>query len=149
LKSCFLPANDITSDQQLEQNQRWYLQMRDTMDRHSDKLFILLTTPPVNPAETNPAAAARARQLAQWLASDAFIAGHPNVAVFDLYSYLAETNPAAPDFGMLRLDYRKGDDSHPNRLAMETVGPVLVDFVVGTIDAYQSSLKLQTPIGAE
>ena len=38
---------------------------------------------------------------------------------------------------MLREEYRSGDDSHPNRLANQTLGPVFVDFVIGAIEEYR------------
>jgi hypothetical protein len=146
LKSCFLPANNIMSDRQLKEYQDWYSHMRDVMVEHPDKLFILLTTPPVNPTETSPAAAARAMQLARWLASDTFDAGHPNIAIFDLFSYLAETDPLAQDVGMLRLPYRNGGNSHPNRRANEIVGPILVDFIVGAIDEFRMARLEETAV---
>ncbi len=139
IKSCFAPANHITSDQQLEQYKSWYLGMREVMDRHPDKLFIVVTSPPLNPAETNPAEAARARIFAQWLNSEEFLSGHLNVFTFDLFGNLAEDNPSATDYNMLRQAYRNGDDSHPNQKANEVIGPVLVNYVIDMIRQYQTA----------
>jgi hypothetical protein len=149
LKSCFLPANDIPSDQHLAALRRQYLAMRTSMAEHPDKLFILLTTPPVNPAETSQAAAHRARQLADWLTSAEFLQGWPNLVVFDLYSHLAEDDPGSPEYGMLRGDYREGADSHPNRTANETIGPVLAAFMIDAIEAYRLSRAPVGSVGAE
>jgi hypothetical protein len=137
IKSCFAPANNIKSDQQLETYKSWYLGIRNTMDRHPDKVFVFVTFPPLNPAETNREEATRARAFADWLKSEEFLNGHPNIFTFDLFGKLAEENPAAPDFNMLRQSYRNGSDSHPNQLANETIGPLLVDFVIKAIGQYQ------------
>ena len=139
VKSCFAPANHIQSDEQLAQYKAWYLGMRDTMDRHPDKLFVVATTPPLNPAETNAGEAARAREFANWLLSDEFLGGRDNLAVFDLYSQLAENEPSAPDYGMLREEYRDGGDSHPNQAANRVVGPAFADFIINAIHFQRST----------
>ncbi len=136
-KSCFAPANHITSDQQLEQYKTWYLGMRKVIGQHPEKLFVVMTFPPLNPAETTPEEAARARIFANWLKSDEFLGGYPNIVIFDFFDLLAESNPAAEDFNMLRTAYREGSDSHPNRIANETIGPPFVDFVVESAQKYK------------
>lgn len=136
VKSCF-PNSHIQSEEQLREMQGYYLKMRERMDRFPNHLFIIVTTPPLNPAETTPEAAARARALSRWLQSDEFLAGHPNVAVFDLFGLLAEDDPTAPDFNMLRAGYREGVDSHPNQFANETIGPIFADFIIQTTHAYR------------
>lgn len=136
-KSCY-PASDIISDEQMQQRKDWYLQMRDVMDRHPDKVFVVVTQPPLNPAETRADIGTRARTFANWLKSDEYLKGHANIFTFDLFSALAEDNPQAPDYGMLRQPYRDGTDSHPNRAANERVGPVFVDFVINAIDKYRA-----------
>ena len=138
-KSCF-PVSDITSDEQLAQYKEWYLGMREVMDRYPDHIFIALTPPPLNPAATTPEAAARARAFADWLRSDDFLAGHPNVFTFDLFGLLAEDDPTAPDFNMLRAAYREGTDSHPNTLASEAVGPLFANFIVEAVETYRAYL---------
>jgi len=136
-KSCF-PNSNITSEAQLEQDKTLYLRMRAVMERHSDKIFIVVTQPPLNPAETTPEAAARARALASWLTSE-FPGGRPNIVAFDLFGYLAEDNRSSSDYNMLRVDYRRGADSHPNQLANEKVAPILVDFVISAIEHYRNT----------
>jgi len=135
-KSCF-PASQIESEAQLRQYKDWYLGMRDVMDRHPEKLFVVMSPPPLNPAATDPEAAARARAFAAWLTSDAYLAGHPNVAAFDFFDALAEGDPDAPDLNMLRADYRDGDDSHPNQTANELVGPQFVDTVISAAEGFR------------
>jgi hypothetical protein len=140
-KSCFAPANNIKSDEQLETYKSWYLSMRNVMDQHPGKLFIVVTDPPLNPAETTPAEATRARAFANWLKSAEFLQGHPNISTFDLYGKLAEDSASAADANMLRSSYRDGGDSHPNRLANETLGPVFADFIQRTIQDRRATLS--------
>lgn len=139
IKSCFEPANNIRSDEQLEQYKAWYLDMRETMAAHPDRVFIILTSPPLNPAATNPDEAARARKYAGWLASEEFTGGHTNIFVFDFYDLLAENDPSKPDVNMLRAEYRDGDDSHPNEAANRAIGPIFVEFAIDKIESYRSS----------
>lgn len=134
-KSCF-PNSAIKSDESLEQRKALYRGMRDAMDQHPDRLFIFLTSPPLHPKATDAEQAARARALAQWLGSDEFLQGHPNLFVFDFFDLLAD-----PATNMLRAEYQinpNNTDSHPNVLANQTIGPVFVDFVDKAIQAYRA-----------
>jgi len=138
LKSCFRPTNNIRSDEQLEQYKIWYLDMRDEMDQHPEKVFIILTPPPLNPAETNLEEATRARAFSEWLKSDEFLSGHPNIYTFDYYDYLAVSDPASPEHNMLQEQYRIADDSHPNKHANETISPIFVELISNSIEEYKS-----------
>lgn len=138
-KSCF-PASNIESDEELEQRKEWYLGMRDVMDAHPDKVFVVMSQPPLHPAATTPEAAARARAFADWLTSEEYLAGHPNVFAFDFFDALAEDDPASPEANMLRAEYRpEGEDSHPNELANATVGPVFAATVMDAVRSYRAS----------
>jgi hypothetical protein len=137
VKSCFLAIWTL-SDDGLERQKADYLRMGDVMDRHRDKLFIILTSPPANPAENDVAAAARARALSEWLQSEEFRAGRPNIHVFDLFSLLAENDPALPDYNMLRASYRQGRDSHPNLPANQTIAPILAEFIAESAKSYRA-----------
>lgn len=125
-KSCF-PNSAVKSEEMQEQFQTWYLQMRDVMDQHPDHVFIIVTSPPLHPLATNADEARRARAVANWLKSDEYVAGHPNVFVFDFFDLLAD-----PSADTLRAEYQldpNEPDSHPNRLANETIGPLFVKFI--------------------
>ena len=137
-KSCF-PASQITSDERLEEYQTYYLAIRTVLDQHSDRVFIVVTPPPLNPAVTDPEAAVRARAFADWLNSDDFLSGHPNVFTFDLFGLLAEGDPSSSNYSMLREAYRDGEDSHPNQVANEAVGPLFGDFIIETVQVYQDA----------
>jgi hypothetical protein len=136
-KSCF-PASIVKSDEILEQRKQWYLEMRDKMDQRLDKLFIVVTQPPLDSIETTPEEAARARAFANWLKSDEYLQGHPNIVTFDLFDQLAGNQPGAADFNTLRQEYRTGIDSHPNQLGNETVGPILAEFIAQAADQYRA-----------
>lgn len=138
-KSCF-PVSHVASDEQLKEYKAHYLSMRQVMDQHCDRIFIVVTPPPLNPAGTDAEAAARARAFANWLASDEFLAGHPNVFTFDFFNLLAEGDSSAPDFNMLRATYREGEDSHPSQLANEIIGPLFADFIVESVQTYRATL---------
>jgi hypothetical protein len=135
-KSCF-PVSHITDDKKLKRFKSYYLDMRDVMDGHLDRIFIVVTPPPLNPAETDAEAAARARAFAIWLKSGEYLDGHANVFTFDFFGYLAQDDPTSPDYNMLRAEYREGSDSHPNQTANETIGPLFVDFIVDAIQRYR------------
>lgn len=136
LKSCY-PNSNIGGAEKFQALQDLYMGMRATMDAHPEKIFILLTTPPLNPAETNLDNARQAREMAQWLASDTFVGGRQNVFVFDFYTLLAENDASSPEYGMLRAAYRDGADSHPNAAANQEIAPLLVDFVLESIETYR------------
>ena len=73
-KSCF-PNSAVKNDEMQEQFQTWYLEMRDVVDQHPDRVFIIVTSPPLHPEMTNAEEARRARVVANWLKSDEFLAG--------------------------------------------------------------------------
>jgi hypothetical protein len=143
LKSCF-PVSNIPDHDHLEEDKAHYLRIRDVVDAYPGKIFIIVTQPPLNPATTDLETAAWARALVNWLSSDEFLDGHPNLFVFDFFDHLAEGDAEAPDFNMLRTAYREGDDSHPNELANQEIAPFFVDFVLNAIETYRSTY---TPSG--
>jgi len=140
-KSCF-PNNAIKDTAMREQFQAWYLEIRDVIDQHSDRIFILVTSPPLHPLATNRDEAAQARIIANWLKSDVYLEGHPNLFVFDLFDLLAD-----PNTNMLATRYQLDPDkpdSHPNRLANETIGPLFVRFIDGAVQTYKRG-RLDNP----
>lgn len=133
-KSCF-PVSNIESDEQLDEYKSYYLSIRDRIDEFPDTLFIIVTQPPQIPADTDRDAATRARAFSDWLASDEFLSGHPNVFTFNFFDQLAD-----PSNNMLRKQYRTSeDDAHPNERANEAVAPVFCDFVDEAIRSYEEN----------
>jgi hypothetical protein len=141
-KSCYT-GSEILSDEELAQYQQWYLEMREVMDRHPGKLFILLTPPPINPAGTSSETAARARAFASWLSSKEYLAGHENITTFNLFDARAEADPNAPDVNTLRQEYRDGSDSHPNLAANRALAPTLADFIASAVANYRQQGTMQ------
>jgi hypothetical protein len=130
-KSCF-PVSNIESAEQLAEYKSHYLSIRDRMDQYPDKIFIVLTPPPEVPADTDAEAAARARAFADWLVSDEYLGGHPNVFTFDFFDLLAD-----PSTDTLRADYQTDEhDAHPNELADRTIGPLFADFINQSVSTY-------------
>jgi hypothetical protein len=142
-KSCY-PVSDVRDDATLERYRSHYLAIRSTIDAHPDKLFIVVTPPPLNPSATTSAAAARARTFADWLGSPEFLDGHANLFTFDLFGSLEEKDPSSPEAHMLRPDYRDGDDSHPNAAANRVVAPLLADFIAKNARAYRARSSTAT-----
>jgi hypothetical protein len=130
-KSCY-PVSNIESDGQLAGYESYYLSIRDRMDQYPNRIFIVVTPPPEIPADTDPQAPARARAFANWLASDEYLSGHPNVFTFNFFDLLAD-----PSTNMLRADYQIDEyDAHPNELANQTIGPLFADFIDHSVSTY-------------
>src|SRR3989339_916498 len=127
-KSCF-PASNIEDAARLAQYKKWYLAMRKFFDKHPEKLFVVMSPPPLCVNETDARAAKNARAFANWLKGD-YVKGHSNLVCFDLFDQLAGSN------NMLRANYWDGGDSHPNALANETVGPVFARFLINAAENY-------------
>jgi hypothetical protein len=138
-KSCF-PTSNIGSEEQLEAYRSHYRSVRDRMDQHPERIFIVVTQPPQVPGASNAEEARRARALADWLASDEFLGGHPNVFTFDFFGHLAGSE------NFLRPEYRFDDyDGHPNQRANREIGPEFVAFIDQAIRSYEPSEPRPTP----
>lgn len=140
-KSCY-PASDISDADELAQYQAWYLAMRNVFDQFPQRLFVVMSTPPLHRLSTSPTAANYARQFAAWLKSAAYLAGHDNLVCFDLFDYLAGAD------NMLKYEYEKSHsdgDSHPNTLANQTVGPIFADFLMAAALGYAADTNLAAP----
>ena len=138
-KSCF-PVSNIGDDGQLAAYQSYYLAIRDKMDQHPDKTFVIVTQPPQVPANSDPQEATRARAFANWLQSDEYLAGRPNVFVFDFFGLLAG------DDDFLRPEYRADEqDAHPNELANRTIGPLFVAFIDQAVRGIYTGEPRPTP----
>lgn len=131
-KSCF-PGSHIPDQDTLNQYKAWYLEMRNFFDQHPEKLFVVMSTPPLHRLDTNATEAANARAFANWLKSAEYLSGHPNIVCFDLFDNLAGSD------NMLRYEYEGSHsdlDSHPNTLANQTVGPVFANFLINSAANY-------------
>ncbi len=111
-KSCY-PACNISSDAMLEAYYGYYATVKGVTQQHPETLFIPWSPPPLNPASTNPANAARARIFANWLVSP-YCDNEFNMRSFDCFDVLAGDDPLSGDFNMLKYEYSDGTNSHPN-----------------------------------
>lgn len=133
-KSCF-PASDIPDADTLNQYKAWYLAMRDVFDQHPDRLFVVMSTPPLHRLATSATSASNARQFADWLKSSEYLSGHGNIVCFDLFNYLAGSD------NMLKYEYEgsHGDsDSHPNTTGNQAVGPIFANFLITSALSYNA-----------
>jgi hypothetical protein len=135
-KSCF-PASAITSEDMLDQYKAWYLEMRDFFDTRLDRVFVVMSPPPLCPESTNLSEAKKARRFADWLKSDEYLLGHPNVACFDLFDVLAHADDRSVIANMLHEDYvRGGGNSHPNDDGYIAAGAAFAPFMCETAISY-------------
>jgi hypothetical protein len=119
-------ASDIASASVFNQYKTWFLEMRDVFDLHPDKLFIVVTPPPLHILGTTTAKAANARLFANWLSSATFLTGHANVRCYDLFDALAEADDGTARANVLRYAYEQSHtvaNSLPNTLGNQNVGP--------------------------
>ncbi len=135
-KSCFT-GNVLSDDRQVEQVKGDYETVRSFIAAHPEKLFILLTTPPLNSSEADAAMGARARTIDDWLMSAEFKGDLPNLVVFDLYDRLADGDPASPQYNRLRNDYLEGSDNHPTTRANQDVASQLSAFIIQSIQDFR------------
>ncbi|MBU0705200.1 MAG: hypothetical protein KKC18_15225 [Chloroflexi bacterium] len=138
-KSCY-PVSNIWGDEQLDEYKSYYHAIRDRMDQYPDKIFIVVTQPPQVPGSSSPDESVRARAFADWLSSDEFLVGHPNLFTFDFFGHLA----GADNF--LRAEYRVDEhDGHPNDQANRTIGPLFVQFIDQAISSRGGITPRPTP----
>jgi len=135
-KKCF-PTSQIESDTKLDQFKNSYLKIREFVDHNPDKLFIIMTQPPLRSEVTDPNNASRARNLSEWLRSSEYIGDRSNLRVFDFFDLLADKE--GDNKNMLRKEYAPllTIDSHPNRHANKTIAPIFADFIKKEIDNYK------------
>ncbi|MBN1187821.1 MAG: Ig-like domain-containing protein [Bacteroidales bacterium] len=118
-----------------------YRALRDLMDSHPNNKFIVWTLVPLHRLATSPENAERAREFVNWVLIDWLNEdgkGHPNIYIFDFYKQSAESDlsPSQGKVNCLKYEYEKshtGNDSHPNLLANETIGPIFAKFVIDCI----------------
>lgn len=123
-KNCY-PTTRIISDQQLNEDIKYYTEIRNSLKKYPEKQFVILTPPPARKETTNIENAKRAVKLVKWLNSEEFLGGVPNIHVFDFFNLLADKD------GVLKKDYQRllPWDSHPNRKANLAVAPIFAKFL--------------------
>jgi hypothetical protein len=124
----------LLDDAQLDSAKADYLAMRDFFDQHPDRLFIVVTQPPLHRnAPYLDGRKDRARALSRWLRSPEFLGGRQNLATFDLFDQLATPDdPRDPYCNTLKYEYEldhTNSDPHPNDVADHVVGPLFALFL--------------------
>jgi hypothetical protein len=113
--------------------------MRTYFDARPEKLFIVISGPPVISSNPSSGNSARGRAFANWLkstASGGFLEGsHPNIKCFDLFDLLANPDDGSPTANMLKAAYESAD-SHPNDTANAYIGPILAQFMINVALSY-------------
>lgn len=138
-KSCF-PASLIISTDMLNEYKQWYTDMLSFFDQHPEKLFVVMSTPPLHRLATDAASAKRARAFANWLKSAQYLGARRNVVCFGVFDLLAHPDDGSASANKLRWEYEgshTSDDSHPNTAANRIVGPALADFLCESALAYE------------
>ncbi len=150
-KSCF-PNSDIVSEGTAPGNPKtciktlWnykatYKALAKIFSQHPEKLFIPVTAPPLVPRATKKGHADRARQFNNWLKTKFMKnyysrSGLRNVAVFDFYNVLADSN------NYLKKEYRRNnDDSHPNKIGNRAATAKFIPFIKKAVSQWEKSLK--------
>ena len=109
-----------------------------------DKLFVVITAPPLTNNESDAAHAANARAFNNWLVND-WLADYPhsNVAVFDFYSVLTSNggNPNASDAGWANGNHHRwwqGAEQH-----LQTVASNFAAYGSDASDSHPTAAGLQ------
>lgn len=158
LKHCF-PGAGIASDngtpsvsspiKTISNYKLQYRALRSLMDQYPTKKFIIWTLAPLHRLETTTEEAARAREFVNWVKSTWLTEdgkSHTNIYIFDFYNLVAESNPTpvSGKVNCLKYEFEKSHtivDSHPNLFANQTVGPLLAQFIVNTIESQSTGIN--------
>lgn len=86
------PASEINEDYTVANAKAIYIKLLTYFATRQDKLFVVITAPPLMKSETAPDRAANARAFNNWLVNDWLTDyAHRNVAVFDFYNVLTSS----------------------------------------------------------
>lgn len=149
MKHCY-PGADILEDtgapgvessrKSLENYKLQYRALRAKFQEFPDNDFVIWTLVPRHRLDANsPANAGRAKEFVDWVKNDWLTEegkAYSNIHIFDYFSLAAEMDqsvalPRVPY--CLKYEYEKShyeDDSHPNLLASEEIGPHFYRFLV-------------------
>ncbi len=138
-KSCFtiLP---IRTDAQLETYKRHLRDVNNALARYPQTVFVPMTPPPLRASLTTTEQAETARRLSQWMMSDEFRGGRPNVLPFDLFDELSSPEGFAGAH-TLRPEFCVEDvsDSHPNARAAQHVATMMVPHLANAAGRVRNS----------
>jgi len=113
-------ADPISSEKTIANYQATFEALIKIFETQPDKLFVYMTSPPLNSGATTFDQAARSRKFNDWLVQKASeLPESSNFVVYNLFAFLSD------DKGYLKSEYllNSSTDSHPNaRASQEAVG---------------------------
>jgi hypothetical protein len=140
--------NVSSSVKRLENYKLQYRAIRAKLDSFPDTIFIVWTLVPLHRLSTTPEESSRARQFVDWVRNEWLVEDqkpHPNIFIFDFWSYAAEgpltTSHPNGVTNTLKYNYEgshSGSDSHPNKLANQTIGPIFAKRVVDVVNEFNA-----------
>lgn len=133
---------DITSSlKTLANYKEQYRALLEKMDELNDTKFVVWTLAPLHRLSTGSVNRMRAKEFVDWVNNEWLQEDgkdHPNIYIFDFFSLAAEQDEN-PENGLqycLKYEYERShekSDSHPNKLANETIGPKFAQQIVDVI----------------
>lgn len=166
-KHCYTGANILadlgtplvsSNRQSIENYKLQYRVLRAELDKYPNTKFLLWTLVPEHQLEATNGQELLVNQFVQWVKTQWLSEdgkSHSNIYLFDVFSQLAKTSNSGINQGdgklyCLKDIYEKNqNDSHPNTLANETVGPLfakrITEVLVGTATnvSNQNSSKIK------
>jgi hypothetical protein len=147
--------NVSSSVKRLENYKLQYRAIRAKLDSIPDTIFIVWTLVPLHRLSTTPEKSSRARQFVDWVRNEWLTEDqkpHPNIFIFDFWSYAAEgpltTSHSNGVTNTLRYNYEishGGSNSHPNKLANQTIGPIFAKRIVDVVNEFNAD-KPDSPL---
>ena len=148
-KSCFPNSNiegegsgsgdPLSSERTTANYKTAFFKIAEEINKHPDRLFVYVTSPPLVPEKTSPENATRARDFNNWLMTEYLpeyekTSGLSNLVIFDLFDALADES------GFLKKEYRRPEpgDSHPNEQANKAIASKYMEFFRPVWENWQS-----------
>ena len=139
VKTCFVSMR-LYLEPWVARDSAYYVSIRNIMDQHPEKRYIIMTPPPLVIAVCggNPVAISNLRsrmlRLLSFLRSPEFSAGH-NVTIMDLHAELADNDPSSYYYAFLRVAYGGNTgDSHPNIAGRQAAAQGIMNYLTNVFE---------------
>jgi len=152
VKSCFIENEYISSPDDAFAQFQHYCNIRDVMATIPSRVFIFLTSPPLNNRQDSSYKDCNnymRHYCWDFMTNGTFTQNTTNVFVWDFNGMLMDNRSSGTNAFGLRAEYQSStDDSHPNEQADLINAPLFVQFVLNAMAIYfdHSSVQLTTPI---
>jgi hypothetical protein len=123
-KSCYYPIDELTSDAELEEWKKAFLDdIIPYAKEHTEQTIVAMPAVPYREQDTYEGNHDRAREWANWLAGEFLDEAPSNVTSFNIFDIWADSvnNWLRPEF--------EGDDSHPNDYASLIMADSIAFFI--------------------